>query len=116
MIFKSDKKSLIVWDKEAGKQLAKFVDGEFRSTEASVIQKLQAAGYSGSSEPEDEDEVDTELEQLRERARELGVANVERKGAKRLREEIAEAEAAATGGGGGDMEPGQESGKGNGDA
>ena len=93
MIFKSEKKSQIVWDKDAGKALAKFEDGLFRSTDSAVIQKMQAAGYAGDPEPDDES--DAELELLRERAKELGISNADRKGEKRLREEIVEAEGAA---------------------
>lgn len=93
MIFVSEKKGLIIWDKESGKPLAKFVDGRFCSNDADVIRKLQDAGFTG--DPEEGDETDDELEALRERAKELGIANAERKGAKRLQEEIAAAEAAA---------------------
>jgi hypothetical protein len=44
---------------------------------------------------DDQQKTDTELEVLRVRAKELGIENAERKGEKRLREEISEAEAFA---------------------
>ena len=45
MIFFSDNKSEIVWDKERGKVLCKFQDGEFKITDARQIEILKSLGY-----------------------------------------------------------------------
>ena len=52
--------SNILWDKEKGCQLCKFVNGRFETNDTELAEKLRDMGYEISGEPDEEKKSDEE--------------------------------------------------------
>jgi hypothetical protein len=82
--------NVIVWDAEQGKELCTFVDGEFETEDEYTVKKLIELGYKGEGQTPNPNVMTDD--EIREKAKELGIKSWHIKSIETLEKEIAEKE------------------------